>query len=97
MWAKGAGVGAIINNAGLTTTSTHAAWSPCAKAIVWPVNLREEPTTNWRAGCGKPASPVREEGRFYPVPTSFVYMIVAPPPGQYRRLPANTTRFGAMF
>jgi hypothetical protein len=26
--------------------------------------------TNWRAGCGKPACPVRERGRFDPVPIS---------------------------
>ena len=32
--------------------------------MLWPVNPRRGKTTNWRAGCGKTASPVRRgEGR----------------------------------
>ena len=32
--------------------------------MLWPVNPRRGKTTNWRAGCGKSASPVRRgEGR----------------------------------
>jgi len=30
---------------------------------VWPVNPRKRSTTNRRAACGKPARPVRREGR----------------------------------
>jgi hypothetical protein len=41
--------------------------SQCRQAI------RQSPSgapTNWRAGCGKSACPVRERGRFYPAPIS---------------------------
>ena len=31
-------------------------------------------TTNWRAGCGKSASPVRREGRRKPMRCSYPYV-----------------------
>jgi hypothetical protein len=30
--------------------------------MLWPVNPLAGKTTNWRAGCGKSARPVRREG-----------------------------------
>ena len=61
-----------ITTAGQTPASTRRGCNPWCSFVARSINLREEQTTNWRAGCRKSASPVREEGRFYPVPTSSI-------------------------
>ncbi len=49
-------------------------------------------TTNWRAGCGKSASPVRREGRRKPMRCSYPYRNkgIGSPPPRGRRLDAGT-------
>jgi len=63
---------------GQTPASARRGCNPWCSFAARSINLREEQITNWRAGCRKSASPVREEGRPYPVSTS-----------SYFRLPTN--------
>jgi len=57
------------------------AFSPDRGCIVWkrpmsrPVNPYEGETIDWRAGCGKSASPVRREGRPRPMRRPYPYPI----------------------
>jgi RNA-directed DNA polymerase len=46
-----------------TTTSPSWACSAYRKPMPRPVGLLAKLITNWRAGCGRPACPVRREGR----------------------------------
>ena len=48
----------------------------------WLVNPLWGKTINWRAGCGRSASPVRREGEtnkpFLPTPILFCYLVTLP-------------------
>ena len=41
--------------------------------MIWKVNPLEGKTINWRAGCGKTASPVRREGEPNPIGSPYPY------------------------
>ncbi len=53
-----------IISAGETATSLNLGCSVLSQPMFQPANPHEGKTINRRAGCGKPASPVRREGRF---------------------------------
>ncbi len=70
-WWKRPGDVAWTTSAG--ATATLPSWASSAskkpKARNSPVSGLEQ-SADWRAGCGNPASPVREGERFQPAPTS---------------------------
>ena len=43
--------------------------------MIWKVNPLEGKTINWRAGCGKTASPVRREGELNPIGSPYPYKV----------------------
>jgi hypothetical protein len=63
--------------------------------MIWKVNPLEGKTINWRAGCGKTASPVRREGEPnpigspYPYKYVFVYLPVIRAVDASRRVPSK--------
>src|SRR5207245_4335525 len=65
--ASAAGGGAVVAapniNAGRLLSSPRRGCSRCGQLMSRPVNPRGGNTTDWRAGCGKPARPVRREGK----------------------------------
>ena len=46
--------------------------------MIWKVNPLEGKTINWRAGCGKTASPVRREGEPNPIGSPYPYKLSFP-------------------
>ena len=58
-----ASVKEVVKNMAHTTFSTPGTGWKLAPLLYWPVSPLVGKTTNWRAGCGRSASPVRREGR----------------------------------
>ena len=62
-WASADAAEGQITKRGATTPSPSWACSASCKPTTRPVGLLVETITNWRAGCGRSACPVRREGR----------------------------------
>ena len=70
-WTRGCGCGyaasrandaALTHSAGRLLTSPPTGCAPCRQPLVRCVNPLGGNTTGWKAGCGRPACPVRREG-----------------------------------
>ena len=71
-----AAAGIIIAGPTPTLPSTGCSlWSP---PTTWFVNPLGGKTTDWRAGCGKSACPVRREGDSNPIASPYPYRYFAP-------------------
>jgi hypothetical protein len=69
--ASEASLGVPIISAGPTTSLPSRGSSACSEPVPWPVSPPVGKTTNWRAGCGRSARPVRSEGEAgTPLPAS---------------------------
>ena len=58
----------VVQNMVLTTFYTPGTGWKLAPRLFWPVSPLVGKTTDWRAGCGKSACPVRREGRAQALP-----------------------------
>jgi hypothetical protein len=76
----------------------------------WPASPLEGKTTDWRAGCGRSARPVRREGEFKPMGSPYPYHVLLrgqdtdgrdkpghdPRVDQFQRNALQTARYRAM-